>query len=154
MMLRAALGLGLAALLAGAQPRRPPAMDRWQKMTPAQKQGVLNRLPPERRQNLQRRLQLYEKMPPQDRQALERRYEWFQSLPPERQELARDLFRRLQELKPARQQLVRNEFQRLRNLPAGERHPALQTPEVRRRFRMAERDLLGDFVRLLDPAER
>jgi hypothetical protein len=155
MMWRAAVGLVLAATLQAAPPpKRPPAMDRWQKMSPADRQRALRRLPAERRDNLEKRLQRYEELNARERESLERRYEWFQHLPPERQELARNLFRRLQDLRPARQQAVRDEFQRLRGLSADERRQTLQGAEYRQRFKANERDLLGGFVRLLEPGER
>ena len=97
--IRLAAVLLLAAGCMYAQPKkaplmpRPPranqnALDRLNRMPPAQRQRVLDRLPPERKAKIESRLEKYNQLPQAQKDRLRAQTELFQSLPPEKQEKA------------------------------------------------------------------
>jgi uncharacterized protein DUF3106 len=108
------------------QPLGIPARDleRFAKMSPEERREQLAKLPPERRQQLERRLERYQNLPPEQREQLQRRYEAFQSLP------------------PPRQLAVRGELLNLRRMSPAERRARLDSPEVRQYFSPEEQRLL------------
>jgi len=81
---------GMPRALAG-----PTVLDRLEQMSPAERQRVLDRLPPERRSRLEERLAAYDRLPPDERERLRRQYERFNSLSPEQQRFAK-AFRAMQ----------------------------------------------------------
>src|SRR5436190_18557983 len=81
-----------------AQPKRPPVrpgkmgappngmIERLNRMTPEQRQRALDRLPPERREKVERRLENFNALPPEEKDRLRQQYQAFQKLPPEKQD--------------------------------------------------------------------
>lgn len=110
--------------------QRAQEIDRFQKMTPAERRQALDKLPPERRARIEQRLERTEmrlqRMKPAERQNLRRRYESFQALPADRK------------------QAVRQEIRQLRALSPEERKKRLQSPETKKRFNEDERRLLEE----------
>jgi len=165
--LRFAAGLVLAAGLlsvpAAAQPPGPPArwkqpgeppspfdlLERLRLMPPEQRELFLDRLPPQRRANVERHLQNYIDMTDGQRARLREQYEIFRQLPPEKQQVFRNLFARFMNQPPERQEAMRQEFQRLREMTPLERQRRLDSFEFRRRFRPREQEILGRLAMLL-----
>lgn len=119
------------------RPQRPqgnPAreLDRFARMSPQERQKQLSKLPPERRQQIETRLERYQNLSPQQRQQLQQRFEAFQKMPPERQDA------------------VRNEIQNLRSLPPAQRKERLSSPDVQQNFSNDEQKLLRQS---LSPAD-
>lgn len=87
------------------RPQENPAkeLDRFQRMSPEERQKELDKLPPERRQQIERRL------------------ERIQNLSPKQRERALERLQKLRDLPPDRQHAVRQELKQLRALPPGER---------------------------------
>lgn len=147
----------LAAGMAGQAPipqTKPDAfgvLDRFERMTPEQRQRFLARLPADRKQQFETRLARYRRMTPQQRQQVRRQYEMFQDLPKERQDALRRTFRELNELPDNRRRLLRSEYLKLRDLPEPDRRARLASDEFRGRYSASEQQLLGDLARLLPP---
>ncbi|MBI5083416.1 MAG: DUF3106 domain-containing protein [Acidobacteria bacterium] len=118
-------------------------------MPPAQRKKALADLPPERRAQVEQRLQKLDAMPAAERAALEKRYEAFQQLPAEKQESARNMFRDLNGLPEARRTAVQEEMDAFRRTDAAGRAEVLASPAFRRRFDGLERDILSRFHRFL-----
>lgn len=110
-------------------------------MSPEQRQKALGRLPPDKREKVQRQLQRYDQLTPRQREQLE----WFNHLPPERQNSFRQAFARFQGQPPERQQLMREELNRLRAMPDEERKARLASPEYRTRYRNNEQEILSEL---------
>jgi len=111
------------------RPQRPPGnpareLDRFAKMSPQEREKQLSKLPPERRQQIQTRLERYQSLSPQQRAQLQQRFEAFQKLSPERQDA------------------VRSEIQNLRSLPPAQRKERLNNPDVQQNFSNDEQKLL------------
>jgi len=151
-VLFAALVVSLLPAAMVAQPRRGPSgLERFRKMGPEQRKRLLESLPPERRKQIQERLDRYDKMPPAQRELLERRYERFRALSPERQESLRRTWRRFAELPSDRKAELRREWVLLRELPKEERQARMNGEEFRERYSGEERQILEELSGLLEP---
>ena len=152
------LAAGLSSTTARAQePDQPPAstaqhrqpgepwspldqLERLRQMNPDQRERLLERLPPERRANIEKHLRNYMSLTPGQRAHLREQYETFRQLPPDKQEAFRRLFGRFLNQPPERQELMREEFQRLRHMTPDQRLERLNSSEFHyccRRIRMA-----------------
>lgn len=157
-MIRAILILVLAAgaaLPVDAQPRRKQLanrnfIERWSRLTPAEKDRALSKLPPERRREFQRKLDDYERLSPQERNALRQRFERFSAMTPEQQDRMRSLYRELRALPPERRQAVNRALRRLRDMPEADRGPLLRSETFRNRFSAEERRIINDAANLLE----
>jgi len=145
-----AVSLNPAGLV--AQPRGGASgLERFRKMGPAERKRLLESLPPERRKQIEERLERYEKMPPAQKELLERRYERFRALGPEKQESLRRAWRRFEEFPAERKAELRQEWVHLRALPKEERHARMNSGEFRERYSSEERQVLEEVSGLLEP---
>jgi phage-related protein len=158
--MRTVLTAALAAvvLLSGvvnAQPRRPmprpgpkpgSVIERLQQMTPEDRQRALDRLPPERRAQVEQRLERLNAMPEPARERLRAQYEEFRKLPPEKQDTVRRAFRELNQLPQDRRRVVRRAIMRLRNLVPERRTALMDSEQFKSRFSEAERQLMRELV--------
>ncbi len=120
-------------------------LDRLERMSPAQRQQLFQRLPRDRARSLQDRLDRLEQMPPQQREQLNEQYEWFQQLPPDKQNAMRKVFRRFNDLPADRRDAVRKEFGSLRDMKQKERRERMESEDFRSDFNKEERKLLEDM---------
>ena len=132
--------------------RRAIIVDRWNRMSPEERDKALGKLPPARREHIERQLERYNNLTPEERRELRQRYETFNQLPPVRQEQARKLFRRFSMLPAERRQPLREEFDSLRAMPEADRRARLNSDEFRGKYSGREQDLLRDLTGLLSPA--
>ena len=113
---------------------------------PRLKQGQ-GQEPPERRRELQQKLQQYRSLPPEQRQQLRDRYQAFSQLLPEQQSHARQLFRQFNSLPEDRRPIVRREYEQLRSMSEPERNAHMNSEAFRSRFNPAEQQMLQDLAR-------
>ncbi len=125
---------------------RAQMLERLDRMSPEQRERVLERLPPERRQRVEQQLKQYHNMTPEQRERLQQRYQWFSQLPPERQDAIRKSFQRFQKLPADRQDALRQELQRLNALPEGEREARMNSDDFRSRFDQREQQIIRDVT--------
>jgi hypothetical protein len=140
------------AVAVGAQRVPPPrvmrpgpgiqALERWSRMTPEQRSKALDRLPPERRQKIEKQLDRYQSLTPEQREQLRFRAQMFQQLPPEKQDEARRLFRQFNQLPPDRRGVLREEFRNLRGLSEADRTARVESDEFRSKFDNREQRFL------------
>lgn len=103
-------------------PLPAPAVERFLQMSPEEQERALSKLTPERREEVERRL---------DR---------LQQLSPEQLQRLQDLYPAFMSLRPVRRQAVRAEIKELRQLRPAERKDRLNTDE--RDFSPEEMDIL------------
>lgn len=120
----------------------PTILDRLERMTPDERQRILDRLPPERRARVEARLRAYEGLSQADRDRLRRQYDTFRALPPEQKANARRLFWQFLELPPGRRMVLRQEADRLSRMPWPRRQARMSSPEFARRYTPEEREIL------------
>jgi hypothetical protein len=143
--------------------RRPPArpekaqkgpktpVDEFLRMSPDEQKKALDRLPPDQRERLQRRLEAFKQLPPQQRSNLGEQYRRLSELPPDRQEVVRGAFKRFGNQPPERQQAMRQELRQLSGLSPEERQARLDSPEFRSNFNHHEQQIVKDMSHLLPP---
>jgi len=138
------------------EPDRPAAqqplensIDRWNRMSPEQRERELSKLPPARARLIRQRIWRYNHMRPEEQQALRRRYQTFSELPPDRQQVVRERLREFRQLPLPRQPVVHREVERLRLLPEPQREAAMNGDEFRGRFSPQERQIIKDLTTYL-----
>jgi hypothetical protein len=159
-MRRFILSCGWAIALAAAAAAGEPAMgadqpaaqqartpiDRWNQMSPEERERELAKLPPERAQQIRERIRRYNQLPPQVKQVLRERYQKFAQLPPDKQEVVRQSLRDFRQLSQERRPLVRREIGRLRALPEAERGARMNSEEFRGQFSPQEQQIIRDIT--------
>jgi len=120
----------------------PFLMERLSRMSPEEREGMLKRLPPDRRALLEDRLREYDQLPQEAKDRLRREYNGFRQLPPEKQDEVRKMFRKFSELAPDRRRQLRRELMQLRDMPADKRGLVLNSERFRSEYSEEERDLL------------
>jgi hypothetical protein len=136
------------------KPGQPPphlAIERFNRMSPDERDQMLKRLPPERKAAVEQRLERFNKMSPEAKKRLREEFDQFQQLPPEKQETVRKTFRDFNQLPEERQPEVRRELQRLRRMTADERQSRLNSEEFRDKFNAEEQGMLETLSDLLGP---
>lgn len=128
------------------QPKNAPEhfapLEQFKNMTPEQRERELEKLPPDRREKLQRQLQTYDNLSPAQREQVD----WFTHLPPERQNSVRKAFKSFQNSSPERQQAMREELTRLRAMPEADRNARISSPEFRQQYRNNEQQILAGMA--------
>jgi hypothetical protein len=162
----ALLQFGCVLLLAGVAVRparsqqehdKPPAqqslvensIDRWNRMSPEERERELAKLPPERAKLIRQRIRRYNQMHPEEQQALRQRYETFSQLPPERQQIIRERLREFRQLPMTRKVLVHREVEQLRLLPEAQHSDRMNNDEFRSRFSPQEQQIIRDLSTFL-----
>jgi len=124
------------------QRRSRNLIDRWNQMSPAERERELAKLPPERAAAIRERIRKYNEMPHADKEALREGYDIFAQLPAEKQELVRQSLREFRRLPQDRQDEVHRAFMELRVLPEAQRTARLNSEEFHGKFTMMERQIL------------
>jgi len=162
-----ALSFGLAIAVAAAGQTAPPApadesaagqpqqtgnpIDRWNRMSPEERERQLAKLPPERARLIRERLRQYNQLPPEEKEALRENYERFSQLPPEKQEVVRRRMREFRELPQARRLAIRHEIEALRALPESERRARMNSEAFRTQFSPPEQQIIRDVTENVAP---
>ena len=95
------------------------ALERWQRMTPEEKQQMRERferwktLPQERKDELRKNFDDWRRMPPEEKAVARKNFERWQKLPPEERERLRETWQRWRQLPPEKRQALRERFEHL-----------------------------------------
>jgi len=126
-------------------------IERLSRMTPEERQKMLEGLPPARRERVEARLREFENLTPEARERLRREYTEFQQLPPDKRDAIRGLFRRFSELPPHRRHELRRELGRLRSMPSEDRAERIASEQFRSNYSGQEREMLEGLAILPSP---
>jgi hypothetical protein len=152
------IAVGVAAAVSGqptvasntsAAPQARNPIDRWNQMSPEERERELAKLPPERARKIRERIRRYNQLPPREKQALREGYQTFAQLPPEKQEIVRQSMRQFRQLSLERRPLVRREIGQLRALPEAQRGARMNSEEFRSQFSPQERQIIRDITEYL-----
>ncbi|MEZ5355683.1 MAG: DUF3106 domain-containing protein [Bryobacteraceae bacterium] len=140
---------------AGGPKRNPGQMkkqiDRINGLPPRERKRLIDRLPPERRKEAERRLQRFNDMSPDEQDRLLRDYSEFQNESPERQRAVRRLWTQFNDFPERRKPTVRDEVQTLRKMAPEERAERMATREFRDKYNPSERRFLADMADTFEP---
>ncbi len=130
---------------------RPPApfvensIDRWNRMSPEERERELAKLPPARARLIRQRIKRYNQMNPQAQQDLRQRYQTFSQLPPDIQQVIRKRLREFRQLPADRHPAVHQEVEKLRLLPEPQRQASMNSDDFRTRFSPQEQQIIRDL---------
>jgi phage-related protein len=111
------------------------------------------RLPPDRQQKFEQRLQRFDSMPPDRQQQVMRRMETWEHLTPQQKDQFRATDSQFRSLPPDRRQAVRNAIETLRAMPPQTRQREIESARFSQ-FSPQERQVLNNAAQLpLAPAE-
>ncbi len=139
---------GLAEGRQGPKNVKTP-IDEFMRMSPAERQKALNRLPPEQRKKLQERLERFNQLPRGQQQTLRNMYDRLNQLPPERQQAVRKSLNQFSQQPADRRQAMRQELRSMAPLEAQDREVRMASPEFRERFSEKEQGIIRDMSGLL-----
>jgi hypothetical protein len=118
------------------------SIDRWNRMSPEERERELAKLPPDRARMIRQRIWQYNHLRPEEQRALRERYRAFSQLPPEKQQLVRDRLREFSQMPATRQSEVHDEIRRLRMLSPAQRQARIDGDEFRGRFSPPEQQII------------
>jgi hypothetical protein len=121
-------------------------LDRWSRMSPEQRQAMLAKLPPDRRQAMLDRMERWNRLSPQEKDRQRARYERFSHLPADKQALVRRQIQNLVTLPDDRRPSVSREYDELRRLTQVDRRVRINSEEFRSRFTPREQEILRDLA--------
>jgi len=124
-------------------------VDRFMKMSPEQREKALSKLPPQRRENIERRLNELEKLPPEARTRLMNAAEMLRAMPPERQQMVRQALRRFQQMPEERHAVVQTEMQKMEPLTDEQRRERMNSEEFRNRYTPAEQQMMRNMLEVV-----
>jgi len=108
------------------------------------------KLPPQRQQELEQRLQNFNSLPPEQQQRILQRMEKFNSMSPQQRAQSRALLDRMRLLPEERRVAVRQFFHSLVGMSPDQRQRAMNSPEFNSRFNPDERDIIQRGLELND----
>jgi hypothetical protein len=128
-------------------------LDRWNAMTPAQREKALANLPPERqkaiRERVQRFNQQFNQLPKAEQQMLRAKMERFNRLSPREQQTIRRDIRAFNQLPPDRRQALHKELDKVHKMPDDQRDSYLASDELRNRYSPDEQQMLRSLAKIL-----
>lgn len=131
------------AFMKGPMGPPPEVIERFSRLSPDERKEALGKLPAERREAIERRLERWNNMTPEERNRMAGSYARFQAMTPERQREVRQLFRRFNEtFTGERRQEAQSLIRKLRKADPEERKALLND----RRFNDEERKVLEQMA--------
>lgn len=123
------------------------AVERFSRLTPSERREALGKLPPERREMMERRLEKWAQTSPEERRRLQGSYAKFQEMAPEKQQEVRQLFRRFSEtFPPERRMQAQAAIRQLRRADGEERKRLLGSRRLQENFSDDERKLIEQMA--------
>ena len=149
----AAVGRPNAAPVRPLNPNNPGTiLDRWNAMTPAQREKALAKLPPDKQQQIRERVQRFNQqfsqLPKGDQQRLREGLQKITKMTPAQQQAIRRDFHRFGQLQPDRRQALQREFTKLRKMPESERNTYLASDQFRNRFSPDEQQIAQNISKV------
>jgi Protein of unknown function (DUF3106) len=130
---------------ANGQPPAATPIDRWNQMTPQEREKELAKLPPAQARLIRERIRRFNQLPPEEKEALRKRYQRFAELPPAKREIVRWSLRQFRQLPLARRRMVRDAVNSLRALPPDQRAARLDSKEFRSQFSPLEQQIIRNI---------
>jgi hypothetical protein len=126
-------------------------IDEFMRMSPAERQKALDRLPPEQRRRIQDRLRRFNALPEERQQELKSMYNRLNQLPAPQQQAVRRSLNQFSQQPADRKQAIRQELKSMAPLSAEERQTRLESPKFREEFNDKEQGIVRDMSQLLPP---
>ena len=118
---------------------------RMMAMTPDQRERILEKLPPQRQEQLRRSFDEFDKLPPQEKARRLQLLQTFSNLPPEKQQILARQLPAFNSLPEDRRKPMSQELMRLWRMPENERQARLSGEELKNQFSPSELQMLSDI---------
>ena len=125
------------------------ALERLENMTPEQRAKALQNLPLQRRQEIEQKLEVYDRLSPSERVRLRNQAERLASLPPQRQNQVRRSMQQFQNLPDDRKMMVKRELDRMTGMPDEARRSYMNTEEFRNRYTPVEQQMMQNLSQIM-----
>jgi hypothetical protein len=116
------------------------------RMSPAQRDRILEKYPPDRQAQLRQRLQNFDNQPAAERERKLQILDNFSHLPPDKQTLVRTQIQAYNKLPNDRRVMVGQAYVRLSRMPEAERRAWLDSNPFKNRFTPAEQQIISDLT--------
>jgi hypothetical protein len=140
---------GLPKLPKASVGKKARALERYNSMTPDQREKFLQKLPADRRKQFEQNQRNLNKLDDNQKARLQNQYENFQQLPPERQQAARRAFRQMNQMPVERRKVIRGEAARLNRMSESDRQSHLSSEEFKGKYSPEERKMIQDLGSLV-----
>jgi mRNA-degrading endonuclease RelE of RelBE toxin-antitoxin system len=131
-------------------PGSPAALEKLLNLSPEARNKALSSLPPQRRAQIEQKLDEWQKRPPEQRARELARYQLMHSLPAPTKQQVRASLKQLSELPQPRRALVNQQIRRLAPLSDTDRRALMSSEEFRSKFTPAEQQMIAD-ISLITP---
>ena len=125
------------------------ALERLERMTPDERGKALRNLPAQRRQEIEQKLEQFDRLPAEERTRIRNQLERLNSLPPEKQNEVRRSIRQFRELPDDGRLAVRRELDRMAAMPDDARRAYLNSENFRNRYTPGEQQMMQDLSEIL-----
>ena len=139
--------VGGAAAGANAKGLGAPVVERLMNMNTEERKKALQKLPAERRKQLESRLLEYDRLTPAQKAKLQGQYQSFSGLTAEQQAHLRRVYQRFNNFPLERQEALRAEVQKMQTLSATDRRARMNSDEFRNRYNQREQALLAELAK-------
>lgn len=131
-----------------AQAKGDELFMKLQKMSPEEREKALEKLPPARREQIEKRIQNFQNLPPAVQERRLTRLEKLNKLPLQEQTKVRQSMRDLQALPNDRKRAVNQELERMSVMGDEEKQYHMNTEEFRNRFSPDEQEMVGNLSKV------
>jgi hypothetical protein len=131
-----------------AEPKIPP-IERFMNMSPEQREKALAKLPPQRREILEKRINDLENLPQAARERLLTRAELLNALPPERRQEVRQALNAFRDVPAERHAEIQKEMRQMSRLSQQQRQAHLNSEDFRRRFTPEEQEMMRNMLEVV-----
>jgi len=137
---------------AARQAARARLVERYNNMTPEERDRVMKTLPEDRRKEMEKNRERYNKLSGEQKKKLEKQYGNFAQMPPDQQQATRTAFRQLGQSSIDRRQAMQKELRRLRNMDPPARKERMESEAYKSAFSADEQKIL-DRLSVLVPQQ-
>lgn len=127
---------------AARQAARARMVERFNKMSPEDRDRVVKSLPEDRRKEVEKNRERYNKLSDEQKKRLEKQYSNFAEMPAEQQQATRSAFRQLGQSPLDRRQAMQKELRRLRNMDAPARKERMESEAYKSAFSADEQKIM------------
>jgi Protein of unknown function (DUF3106) len=134
------------------QPVQPPAggagprpVEEFMRMSPADREKEIQKLPPARQEKVRQQLQRYDQLPPERKALLQRLWD----LPPGRRQVVRQSMQDFQTQPPERKRAMWQQLQKVHEMEPGERDAYFDSPEFKGQYSKDEQEIMKNMSEIL-----
>lgn len=123
----------------------PRPVEEFMRMTPADREKEIQKLPPDRQEKVRQQLQRYDQLPPERKALLQRLWD----LPQGRRQQVRQSMQDFQTQPPERKRVMWQQLQKVHEMEPGEREAYFDSPEFKSQYSKDEQEIMKNMSEIL-----